>query len=211
MNTLFITGITVLIGLVITSCISANIIVDAYLFLIEDDFSAIPDGMKNLKIRYYNHKYNLPNKLNQLENIENQYIVAKHRICVMIDTITEAITYYKLTYENEDFAEVIYSLRKIHNNLEYSLADLTMNPLTYSTDDLDEIYSHIKNFCEYMSNEWYLNELRAMDEIMINLEITCFPHFITLSKYIRIVISIDKSGDLLQLMKKEVPQEVVAA
>ena len=148
-------------------------------------------------------------KLNHLEDIENHYIVTKHNVYTMIETITEFITLYKLAY-GDGITEILVTLRKIHKILERHLSEIIDNAPKYSTSDLRYIYANVDRFCEYMSNEWYLNEIREIDTNMIELEIECIPHFITLSKYIQTITSIDKSDDLLQLMKKEIPLDEVA-
>ncbi len=189
--------------------IGARIVVAVTEFITEYDYDYMSKGTKLLKKLYYNRKYNLQRKLNHFDYIENHYIVTKHNICAMIETITAAIVNYRRV-DGDENSEILIALIKIHEIMEQHLLEIINNPLAYSTSDLRYIYANVKRFCEYMSNEWYLTEIREIDNIVLELEIDCLPYFITLSKHIQTIASIDNSDDLLQLMKKEIPLEVVA-
>lgn len=201
-----------IIALLIMLCIAyigARIVVDLIEFVTEYDCDEMSKDTKLLKKIYYNHKYDLARKLNHLDYIENHYIVTKHNICVMIETITTAIINYKKV-DSDEYAEVLITLIKIHEIMERYLSKIIDNAPEYSTSDLRYIYANVKKFCEYMSNEWYLNKMREIDTKVIELEIECIPYFITLSENIQTIILIDKSDDLLQLIKKEIPLDEVA-
>lgn len=187
----------------------ARIVVYSFIFITENDYDNMSKGTKLLKKLYYNRKYNLQRKLNHYDYIENHYIVTKHNICMMIETITTAIVNYRRV-DGDENSEILIALIKIHEIMEQHLSEIIDNPLTYSTSDLRYIYDNVERFCEYMSNEWYLTEIREIDNIVLKLETDCLPYFITLSKHIQTIASIDKSDDLLQLIKKEIPLDEVA-
>lgn len=205
--------IIVFLAALYIACIAVRIvvkIVDLIEFVItEYDYDKMSKATKLLTKLYYNHKYDLPRKLNLLDDIENHYIVTKHNVSMMIETITAAIVNYRRTYEDEN-SEILITLIKIHKIMTRYLSEIIDNAPKYSTSDLRCIYINAERFYEYMSNEWYLNEISEIDTKFIKLEIECFTHFITLSKNIQTIISIDNSDELLQLIKKEIPLEVAA-
>lgn len=205
--------IIVFLAALFIACTAARIvveIVDLIEFVItEYDYDKMYKVMKLLTKFYYNHKYDLSRKINHLEDIENHYIVTKHNISTMIETITTAIVNYRRV-DGDEHAEVFLTLIKIHDIMVQYLSEIIDNAPKYSTSDLRYIYINAERFCEYMSNEWYLNDIREINTKVIRLEIEYIPHFITLSKYIQTMTSIDTYGDLLQLMKKEIPLDDVA-
>lgn len=208
-NALLHDPIIVFLAVLSIAYIVSRILVDAIEYVTEYDYDEMSKDTKLLKKLYYNHKYDLPRKLNHLEDIENHYIVVKHNICTMIETIITAIVNYH-NVDGDVYAEVFIALIKIREIMERYLSEIIDNAPKYSTSDLRCIYFNAERFCEYMSNEWYLNDIREINTKVIRLEIECIPHFITLSKHIQTITSIDASGDLLKLMKKEIPLDDVA-
>lgn len=208
-NALLHDPIIVFLAILSIAYIVSRILVDVIESVTEYDYDEMSKDTKLLKKLYYNHKYDLSRKLNHLEDIENHYIVVKHNICTMIETITTAIVNYH-NVDGDEYAEVFTTLIKIHEIMERYLSEIIDNAPRYSTSDLRYIYFNAERFCEYMSNEWYLNDIREINTKVIRLEIECIPHFITLSEHIQTINSIDKSDDLLQLIKKEIPLDDVA-
>ena len=201
--------VIIFLGAIFAAYVVVQIVVFTFIFITENYPEIMFNTIRLLKKSYYNHKYDLQRKLNQMDDIESHYIVTKHNICMMIETITTAIINYKKV-DSDEYAEVLITLIKIHEIMERYLSKIIDNAPEYSTSDLRYIYANVERFCEYMSNEWYLNKMREIDTKVIELEIECIPHFITLSKNIQTIISIDKSDDLLQLIKKEIPLDEVA-
>lgn len=189
-NLLIVFVASIVMALVLTLLISPTLF---YIFDVEWEWADfIPNKWRK---QWYNHKYDLSNRLKQLEDIETRYTVIKHDLHVISDILIDAINICNTTYDLEDCSEVSGCLAKICVRVDNALIDITHNEPRYSIDDLNYIYSHMEIFCEYMSRELYLNNTRKMDEIINTLKIECLPYYIELSSHIQTVNLIDKSGD----------------